>query len=189
MAAIPVWTDFLTLRPEVVASDGGVGELQMSLHKAVYQTVDVPYRDAGYYSDITQPTPNLVGFLSRVARRLSNAGEPYALFHLDQGMGGGKSHALVGLYHMAAHQEEFFRTELGQAVRAEAQAGGAGVDLRGTRVVVLTADHFSPGRPTEQYGPATNLFERFLWALLKGDRTRWDSYVAQGPNKSTLQSA
>ena len=70
MTGTPNWTETLTLRPEVVASDGGVGELQMSLHKAVYQTVDVPYREIGYYADITQPTPNLVGFLARAARRL-----------------------------------------------------------------------------------------------------------------------
>jgi hypothetical protein len=41
---VPHWVDVLSLRPEVTASDGSVGELQMSLHKAVYQTVDVPYR-------------------------------------------------------------------------------------------------------------------------------------------------
>ena len=69
MTSIPNWTEALTLRPEVIASDGGVGELQMSLHKAVYQTVDVPYREVNYYSDITQPTPNLIGFFSRIARR------------------------------------------------------------------------------------------------------------------------
>src|ERR1700682_2906180 len=103
MQQLPNWTDILTLRPEVIASDGGVGELQMSLHKAVYQTVDVPYRDVGYYADITQPTPNLVGFFARIARRLCNAGKSVALYHLDQGMGGGKSHALVGLYHMAGN--------------------------------------------------------------------------------------
>src|SRR5207302_755237 len=101
----------LALRPEVIASDGGVGELQMSLHKAVYQTLDAPYHDVGYYADITQPTPNLVGFLGRLARRLGGAGETIALYHLDQGMGGGKSHALVGLYHMAANPLPFFNTE------------------------------------------------------------------------------
>src|SRR3954465_7831033 len=40
--------DVLERRPEVRASDGSVGELQMSLHKAVYQTVDVPYRKVAY---------------------------------------------------------------------------------------------------------------------------------------------
>ena len=189
MATVASWTELLKLRPEVVASDGGVGELQMSLHKAVYQTVNVPYRDVGYYAEITQPTPNLVGFFARIARRLANVGEAVALYHLDQGMGGGKSHALVGLYHMAANPKAFFATELGKDVLTEARAGGAKIDITGSRVVTLTADHFSPGKPTELFGPAVNLFERFLWALFVGDRTQFDAYVVKGANKATLQEA
>ena len=53
----------------------------------------------------------------------------------------------------------------------------------------MTADHFSPGKPTELFGPAVNLFERFLWALFAGDRTQYDTYVAKGANKATLQEA
>jgi hypothetical protein len=183
------WPDVLTLRPEVVASDGGVGDLQMSLHKAVYQTVDVPYREVSYYAEITQPTPNMVGFFSRIARRLAGAGETVGLFHLDQGMGGGKSHALVGLFHMAADPKTFFATEIGRQVLAEARSGGEKIELRNARVVTLTADHFSPGRPTELFGPAVNLFERFLWALFSGDRNKYDTFVARGSNKATLQAA
>jgi hypothetical protein len=104
-------------------------------------------------------------------------------------MGGGKSHALVGLYHMAVNPRGFLETDLGKGVQAEVQAGGGGVDLAETRVVTLTADHFSPGKPTEMFGPATTLFERFLWAVVAGDRAKWDAYVARGPNKSTLQDA
>src|SRR5881275_2269186 len=121
---VPHWADVLSLRAEVTQSDGSVGELQMSLHKAVYRTVDVPYRKVDYYVDITQPTPNLVGFFARLARRLGTDADAPALFHLDQGMGGGKSHALVGLYHMASSPAEFFDTELGQQVRKEAEQGG-----------------------------------------------------------------
>jgi hypothetical protein len=187
--AAPHWTQVLTLRPEVTGSEGSVGELQMSLHKAVYQTVDVPYRKVDYYSEITQPTPQLVGFLGRLARRLGTGSEGTALFHLDQGMGGGKSHALVGAYHMAANPEAFFDTELGQLVQEEAEQGGVKIDLTSTHVVTLCADHFSPGAPSENFGPATNLFERFLWGLLGGDRDAWDRFVAQGPNKGTLQQA
>lgn len=189
MASVPNWTEILKLRPEVIASDGGIGELQMSLHKAVYQTVDVPYRDVSYYADITQPTPNMVGFFSRIARRLADAGESVALYHLDQGMGGGKSHALVGLYHMAANPKTFFATELGRHVLAEARSSGTNVEFQRARVVTLTADHFSPGRPTEIFGPAVNLFERFLWALFGGDRGQYDKYTGGGSNKATLQAA
>jgi hypothetical protein len=186
---VPHWADVLALRPEVTSSDGSVGELQMSLHKAVYQTVDVPYREVGYYAEITEPAPHLIGFLGRIARRLGTTADSTALYHLDQGMGGGKSHALVGLYHMASRPDEFFSTELGQRVLREAESDGRSVDLRGTKVVTLCADHFSPGRPTENFGPATSLFERFLWGLTSGDRTRYDRYVAMGVNKQTLQTA
>ena len=186
---VPHWADLLALRPEVTSSDGSVGELQMSLHKAVYQTVDVPYREVSYYADITEPALHLVGFLGRVARRLGTTADSTALFHLDQGMGGGKSHAMVGLYHMAAHPQEFFATELGRRARQEAESGGSPVDLTGTQVVTLCADRFSPGKPTENFGPATTLFERFLWGLTSGDRSRYDRYTAMGVNKQTLQTA
>ena len=189
LSSVPHWADVLALRPEVAASDGSVGELQMSLHKAIYQTVDVPYRKVGYYVDITQPTPNLVGFFARVARRLGTDADTPALFHLDQGMGGGKSHALVGLYHMATAPDEFFGTELGRLVRAEAEQGGLDVALTGTRAVVLTADYFSPGKTSEVFGPATTLFERFIWGLVDRDMDRYQRYLAGGPNKSTLQQA
>ena len=61
-ANVAHWADVLTLRDEVRLTDGSVGELQMSLAKAVYQTVPVPYAKCEYYTDITQPTPLLVGF-------------------------------------------------------------------------------------------------------------------------------
>lgn len=189
MPFITHWTKALTLRPEVLASDGGVGELQMSLHKAVYQTVDVPYRDVVYYSDITQPTPNLIGFFSRVARRLGSQSESTALYHLDQGMGGGKSHALVGLFHMAHDPLKFFATPLGKEVLAEAQSGGTKIEFAGARLVTLTADNFSPGKPSETFGPASDLFGRFLWALFAKDRDLYDKYLAKGANKETIRSA
>ena len=118
------WADVLTLRDEVRLTDGSVGELQMSLAKAVYQTVPVPYANCEYYTDITQPTPLLIGFLGRVARRLGVDGlDAQACFHLDQGMGGGKSHALVGIWHMINTPATFFASDLGQAVAVEATAG------------------------------------------------------------------
>lgn len=183
------WADELALRPEVRASDGSVGELQMSLHKAVYQTVDVPYRKIDYYVDITQPTPNLIGFFGQVARRLGSAADATALFHLDQGMGGGKSHALVGLYHLANRPEEFFATDFGKLIKAEAEYAGSEINLIGSKVITLTADYFSPGKPSETFGPATNLFERFIYSLVEGDLDRYHNYIGLGANKATVQQA
>jgi hypothetical protein len=188
----PHWADVLNLRNEVRATDGSVGELQMSLSKAVYQTVPVPYAKCDYFTDITEPTPKLVGFLARVARRLGVQGlDTQACFHLHQGMGGGKSHALVGLWHMINTPDAFFDSDLGQAVKSEAGAAGHSLDLSGVLPVVLTCDGFSPGKTDARFGPATDLFGRFLWAIF-ADRDdqmdRYQQYMGQGANKATLQA-
>ncbi|WP_432983246.1 DUF499 domain-containing protein [Dactylosporangium sp. CA-233914] len=187
------WTTALALRDEVRLTDGSVGELQMSLAKAVYQTVLVPYAKCDYYTDITQPTPLLVGFLGRVARRLGIDGvDAQACFHLDQGMGGGKSHALVGIWHMINSPDAFFASDLGRAVAAEAGAGGHKLDLSDVAPVVLIGDSMSPGKTDPRFGPATDLFGRFLWMLFQDHQDRigrWQHYTSLGANKATLQAA
>jgi hypothetical protein len=186
------WADVLNLRDEVRLTDGSVGELQMSLAKAVYQTVPVPYAKCEYYTEITQPTPLLVGFLGRVARRLGVRGvDARACFHLDQGMGGGKSHALVGIWHMVHSPETFFASDLGAAVASEATAGRHALDLSEVAPVMLIGDSMSPGRTDPRFGPATDLFGRLLWILFDGhpDRmARWQHYMSLGANKATLQA-
>lgn len=103
-------------------------------------------------------------------------------------MGGGKSHALVGLYHMANSPERFLKTELGQQVRAEAEGHGP-IDIKDTQVVVLSADNMTPGATSPEFGPATTLHSRFLWSLLDGDSERYEHHLAEGPNKAALQRA
>src|SRR5215472_10188352 len=130
MTAYEHWADALTLRREITGSAGQIADLQMSLYSAVYTNRDVPYQDPGYYSDITEPTVGLLRFVGSIARRLGIKGQGgKALFHLDQGMGGGKSHALVGLYHLASDPDAFLATDFGQLVKAEAEQAGGSLDL------------------------------------------------------------
>ena len=184
------WASALQLRTELVTNQGQVTGLQMSLYDAVYRTADVPYQEAEYYSDITEPTPSLVRFLATAAARLGSPRDVRALYHLDQGMGGGKSHALVGAYHMARHADDFFNTNLGKQVLAEAQhlAGGR-INLIGARVVVLSADNMTPGKANPVFGPATTLHERFLWSLFDGDRKLYQHHRELGSDKAALRTA
>lgn len=190
------WTEVLELRPEVVARRGHAEGLQMSLYEAVYQTTDVPYRSAAYWADITEPTVKLVEFMAEIACHLAGAKDVGQLlsgprlYHLDQGMGGGKSHALVGLWHLARHPQELFASDIGAEVRdvVEHRAGGP-VSISDARVVVLSADHFSPGVARPEFGPATNLHQRFLWSLFDGDRTLYDRHVVAGTDKAALKDA
>jgi len=64
------WADALSLRSELLDNQGQITGLQMSLFGAVYQTMDVPYQNPHYYSDITEPTPSLVQFLGTLGARL-----------------------------------------------------------------------------------------------------------------------
>src|SRR5215211_6829670 len=171
MTAVPHWADVLELRQELLDTAGQIADLQMSLYSAVYTDRDIPYQEPGYYADITEPTVGLMRFMGAVARRLSTkATGGKALFHLDQGMGGGKSHALVGLFHMAHSTPDFLATELGGRVHEEAEhRADDTVEPTDTRAVVLSADHMTPGAPSPEYGPARTLFERFLWSLFEGD--------------------
>jgi hypothetical protein len=190
MTSVPHWADVLKLRQEILDTAGQIADLQMSLYSAVYTDRDVPYQEPGYYADITEPTVGLVRFMGRVARRLgtkTTGGK--ALFHLDQGMGGGKSHALVGLFHLANDPTAFLATELGRMVGEEAEQAGGTIDLSGARAVVLSADNMTPGATSPEFGPATSLYERFLWALFAGDKARYRQHLAEGPNKAALARA
>ena len=190
MTAYKHWTDALTLRREITDAAGQIADLQMSLYSAVYTDRDVPYQVPAYYADITEPTVGLLRFMGSIARRLGTKGRRgRALFHLDQGMGGGKSHALVGLYHLANDPGAFLATELGQLIKAEAELSGGSLDLSGARVVVLSADNMTPGATSPEFGPATTLYERFLWSLFKGDKALYNQHRAEGPNKAALARA
>ena len=63
--------------------------------------------------------------MAKVAVRLGG-GENYtrarALWRLDQAMGGGKSHGLIGLWHLAAHPAALAETDTGRAALAKATA-------------------------------------------------------------------
>ena len=181
---ITPWWQVLRLRPEVSSNSGNIDDVQMSLFRAVYSIPAAPYNDPIYYGAITYPTASLVALIARVAVRLGG-GDNYtsvpSLFHLDQGMGGGKSHGLIGLYHLAKNPTVFVKTDIGQLAWAEAKIrlGGAEPNLKNTHIVVLSADRMTPYAPDlrrEMDGPAVTLWERFLWRLVDADYNLYDRY-------------
>ena len=100
------WWEVLRLRNEVTAGAGSIDDVQMSLFRAVHGVAGhtAAYADATYYGEITHPSPNLVDLMAKVIVRLGggqrHSAAP-ALWQLDQAMGGGKSHGLIGLWHVA----------------------------------------------------------------------------------------
>ncbi|WP_209449044.1 DUF499 domain-containing protein [Rhodococcus qingshengii] len=193
------WWKALQIRKEIISASGQIDDVQMSLFNAVYGTeaTKAPYADADYYGSITYPAARLVDLLAEIAIRLGGGGQDYtkahALTRLDQGMGGGKSHACIGAYHLAAHPTALMRTELGVAVAAAAaQKIGRPLpeDLNNPHVVVLACDSMTPFAPDKALdGPATTLYERFLWRLVSKDYALYERYQGYWSDKSKIGDA
>ena len=192
------WWDTIALRAEVTDGDGAVDDVQMSLHDAVFGQEGVgagrtPYASASYYGDITHPTGNLVEFMARVAVRLGAEGSTQtgAVWRLDQAMGGGKSHGLVGLWHLAEHPEDLAGTDLGKQVMATAEdiagRGNVRADLGRPICVVLDCDNTTAS--SEDFGPARRLGERFLWRLFDKDGHRYDEFKEHITSKKHIAEA
>ena len=192
------WWEVLKLRDEIAHSSGSIDDVQMSLFQAVYGTVtDRPaYADAAYYGEITHPSPLFTDLMAKVAVRLGG-GDNYtrarALWRLDQAMGGGKSHGLIGLWHLAAHPAVLAGTDTGREAFAKATAildGPPAADLGNPQVVVLACDNMTAGKGVAAYdGPAQTLYERFLWRLFGGDNALYLRYKDYNGDKSKIVEA
>lgn len=198
MATVTPWWKTLQIRDEILDASGQIDDVQMSLYRAVYGTgaTQALYSDTTYYGSITHPAERLVDLLAEVAIRLGG-GSSYerarAVTRLDQGMGGGKSHACIGAFHLAANPKALFQTELGRAVLS-ASSSRLGrelpVDLDGPHVVVLPCDSMTPFAPVDALdGPATTFYERFLWRLFSKDYSLYDRYKSFWSDKSKIAEA
>lgn len=171
--SVQPWWEHLKLRDEITTAKGNVNDVQMSLFRAVHRADQVPYSAPSYYSDITFPTSGLVDLLANVAVRLGSDASETAkpVWRGDQAMGGGKSHGLVGLYHLASNPEAFHASDLGGKVWAEAaKIAGSDLpaDLGNPVVVVLPCDELDPVHFDKNVdGIAETLAERWLWRLVQ----------------------
>ena len=192
------WWEIVQLRDEIIDGRGRIDDVQASLHDAVFGRADGAtglYGDADLYGQITHPTGSLVALMAQIAVRLGSQGaassRARAVWRLDQAMGGGKSHGLIGLWHLAVHSDRLAKTDLGSAVfRNVGRIAGSGVvagDLGKPRCVVLDCDNPEPREKVD--GPAATLGERFLWRLFEGAYKKWETYKDHTANKESLAEA
>ena len=192
------WWEIVRLRDEISDGRGRIDDVQASLHDAVFGRADGAvglYGDADHYGQITHPTGSLVALMAQIAVRLGSRGpassRARAVWRLDQAMGGGKSHGLIGLWHLAVHSDRLAKTDLGSAVfRSVGRIAGSGVvagDLGRPRCVVLDCDNPEPRDKVD--GPATTLGERCLWRLFEGAYKKWETYKDHTANKESLAEA
>ena len=189
------WWQVMKLRPEVVDGAGGVADVQMSLHDAVFGSAGrrSRYNDPLVYGAVTYPSGSLVDFMAQIAVRLggSSATRARAVWRLDQAMGGGKSHALIGLWHLATRPLPLAETDLGSAVLEKtheiAGPGAVADNLSRPHCVVMDCDNTSAVQEVD--GPARTLGERFLWRLFDPAYMKYEAYKDHTANKAKLAEA
>lgn len=193
---ITPWWKTMQLRDEVRAGQGRIDDVQMSLHDAVFGKAGgarVPYESAAYYGEITHPAGSLVALMTQIVLRLGvqDSNRARAVWRLDQAMGGGKSHGLIGLWHLAKNTTTLADTDLGRAVFAQAEKiagqGSVAADLGKPVCVVLDCDNPEPR--VEHDGPAQTLGGRFLWRLFDGANKKWLAYKDHTASKAKLAEA
>ena len=194
--SITPWWETVILRDEIEKAQGRIDDVTASLHDAVFGRAsgdEVPYHRANYYGAITYPTESLVEWMAKIAVRLGVPGTSQArgVWRLDQGMGGGKSHGMIGLWHLSTNPGSLADTEIGRKVFAQA-ADIAGMDnlqenLGNPACVILDCDNPEPNENID--GPAKTLGERFLWRLFDGAYKKWESYKDRTSSKDKLAEA
>lgn len=198
MSKATPWWKALKLRQEILDSSGQIDDVQMSLFQAVHGAGSSrpAYADATYYGEITHPTERLVDLLTEIAIRVGGGGDylhARAVTRLDQGMGGGKSHACIGAFHLAANPDGLAGTQLGVRIRERAKqklGRELSADLSSPHVVVLPCDNMTPGATIQELdGPAKSLYERFLWRLFSKDYTLYERYQPFFSDKSKIAEA
>ena len=192
------WWEVLKLRHEVTTGAGSIDDVQMSLFRAVHGVAGerAVYADPTYYGEITHPSPNLVDLMGKVIVRLGGGDRHTAapsLWQLDQAMGGGKSHGLIGLWQVAANPVSMRLTDVGKeafALAVKIVGGTIPDDLGKPQIVVLACDNMTAGHSNPDLdGPGHTLHERFLWRLFSGDYTLYKRYKDHYADKAKLAEA
>ncbi len=89
-------------RDDVLSGAVKESEFAADLAQVLRGQAPIEYQDSAVFFANTHPTEGLKRLLENVARRLSGTGgEASAIFRLDTQYGGGKTHALIALSHMA----------------------------------------------------------------------------------------
>ena len=194
--SITPWWETVVLRDEIEKAQGRIDDVTASLHDAVFGRAsgdEVPYRKADYYGAITHPTDSLVEWMAKIAVRLGVPGtsQTRGVWRLDQGMGGGKSHGMIGLWHLVTDTASLAETEIGRKVFAQtvdiAGADNLQKDLGNPACVILDCDNPEPNERID--GPAKTLGERFLWRLFAGAYKKWEAYKNHTSSKDKLAEA
>ena len=140
-AGLTPWREIIAPHADVAAGRFDQAEFAADLFEVLQGTADAEYQDPQEFFDRTYLTQGLRDLLAGAARRLSGGGgDP--VIELQTNFGGGKTHSMIALYHLASGVAAQDLPGVGDML------GEAGVSLPdGVARAVLAGQMISPAAP------------------------------------------
>jgi uncharacterized protein len=155
------WREIIVPHPDVLNGTFQQSEFAADLTAVRTGKATPEYGDAKAFYERTFITEGMGRLLTQVAQRLNgNGGEP--VIQLQTAFGGGKTHTMLAVYHLASRQ-----CTLGQLVGVSTLLDKVGLlDVPQARVAVLDGTTHSPGQPWK-YGKQSirTLWGELAWQL------------------------
>src|SRR4051794_5568707 len=140
--ALRPWTDVVRPHPDVASGDLALGTYAANLAKvAMTHEAQPVYGDARAFFAATYFTPTMTGLLRDIFRALAGHGGDRVV-QLKTPFGGGKTHSLLCLYHLARSRD---------AAKSVPELTDV-PDPDAVRVCVLSGEYLDPARGREVEG-------------------------------------
>jgi predicted AAA+ superfamily ATPase len=159
------WREIIVPHPDVLNGTFQQSEFAADLTAVRTGKATPEYGDAKAFYERTFITEGMGRLLTQVAQRLNGkGGEP--VIQLQTAFGGGKTHTLLAVYHLASRQ-----CPLGELMGIPALLDQAGLlDVPQAQIAVLDGTAHAPGQPWKQGNQAIRtLWGEMAWQLGKAE--------------------
>lgn len=156
------WRDVINPHVDVASGQFNAAEFAADLHKVAQGQSSDEYVDPVQFFRRTYLTEGLRDLVGRGARRLAGDLNASPVINLQTNFGGGKTHSMLALYHLASGRP---LGDYPQEVQ-EALGGADPTALGPVRRVALVGTHLSPGKATVYDGTEVfTLWGELAWQL------------------------
>jgi Predicted ATPase (AAA+ superfamily) len=105
-ATMQAWHEVIKPREDILSGELNEAIFAANLADVLQGRAPLEYRDPAHFFQQTYPTQGLVNLLATVAKRLAS-GVGDSVIQLQTPFGGGKTHALISLYHLFRHGMQY----------------------------------------------------------------------------------
>jgi predicted AAA+ superfamily ATPase len=100
------WYEVIKPREDILSGELNEAIFAANLADVLHERAPLEYHDPAHFFQQTYPTQGLVNLLATVAKRLAE-GVGDSVIQLQTPFGGGKTHALISLYHLFRHGMQY----------------------------------------------------------------------------------